>query len=118
MLNPTKLLLIALIWFCKSTSLPKLYDYIHTRRSEKLGPELNVNGVAHPPPPYSQFNNDGFAAVQFNVGFRILIWLLVRLLVVHNLISGGFRGGGMHPPHQPKHNVHMRKFKHLKKNNQ
>ena len=25
MLNPTKLLLIALIWFCKSTSLPKLY---------------------------------------------------------------------------------------------
>ena len=23
MLNPTKLLLIALIWFCKSTSLPK-----------------------------------------------------------------------------------------------
>ena len=37
-----------------------LYDYIHTRRSEKLGPELNVNGFSHPPPPYSQFSNGGF----------------------------------------------------------
>ena len=31
-------------------------------------------------------------------------------------ISGGFRGGGMggdgHPPHQPKHNVHMHNIKH------
>ena len=58
---------------------------LHSRRSEKLGPELNVNGVAHPPPPYSQFNNGGFAAVLFNLGFHILIWLLVRSLVVHNL---------------------------------
>ena len=23
--------------------------------------------------------------------------------------------GGMHPPHQPKHNVHMHNIKHLKK---
>ena len=28
MLNPKKLLLIALIWFCKSTSLPKLNVYL------------------------------------------------------------------------------------------
>ena len=28
MLNPTKLLLIALIWFCKSTSLPKLKQVV------------------------------------------------------------------------------------------
>ena len=46
MLNPTKLLLIALIWFCKSTSLPKLYYNISNKRGisinklrvcEKLG---------------------------------------------------------------------------------
>ena len=33
----------------------------------------------------------------------------------HLLSSGGFRGGGMggmHPPHQPKHNVHMHNIKH------
>ena len=46
MLDPTKLLLIALIWFCKSTSLPKLNYNISNKRGisisklqvcEKLG---------------------------------------------------------------------------------
>ena len=33
-------------------------------------------------------------------------------------LGGGGRMGGMHPPHQPKHNVHMHNIEHLKKSNQ
>ena len=37
-----------------------------------------------------------------------------RIYGLRSKISGGFRegDGGMHPPHQPKHNVHMLNIKH------
>ena len=46
MLNPTKLLLIALIWFCKSTSLPKLNKKIvYEKRSKTLMRQYSDNYI-------------------------------------------------------------------------
>ena len=46
MLNPAKLLLIALIWFCKSTSLPKLYyNARFTQQIRNSGLKWNQNAA-------------------------------------------------------------------------
>ena len=55
MLNPKKLLLIALIWFCKSTSLPKLDYFFCTPKTKstsqaRIRPEIFFNFRLEPGP--------------------------------------------------------------------